>query len=223
MGAPSARRPYILIYPKTNLHLVGVGADHFERFPMANDGCLLVQSTSELAIHPGRQIPATAFMAQVRHMNDWVHYRLDAKTRNYLPYDKCPNVQIVIAVGAENTPAREIEFSIGQAKLEVMAERLIFTKSPSTETNGSDPISNWSQFNLNRHRLWVACNWLPSLQGHGYPEPIQSPDQPPGNRRPFAYHSPTSMQACYRMQEVPRLCHSQGAFLFQFQVSLAPK
>jgi hypothetical protein len=129
-GRVSAKQPYILVRPGTNLHLVGGGSTHFERLPNANNGCFLVQGTSHLVIHPGLDVPAAAFLAHIKHVNGDVQYRLNASTRDYVWYAKCPIVQIKVAVGAENTPSREIEFSINQSELELMAEHLIFKRKP---------------------------------------------------------------------------------------------
>lgn len=128
-GRVTARQPYILVLPGTNLHLVDVGTQKFQRL-FADDGREFIQGTNDIVIHPGLGVPVAAFLAQIKHISGDVHYRLDARTRDYIRFDECPPVQFKVAVGAENTPARNVEFSLGQDELEIMAERLIHNRQP---------------------------------------------------------------------------------------------
>jgi hypothetical protein len=127
-GRASARQSYVLIQPETKLHFSGPASAHFQRLELADAQYCGVQCTSGLALHPGIELPAVAFVAGLRYAGEWAHYRLDAANKNYVAYDKCPIVHIHVSVGAENSPARDIEFSLDQAKLEEMAEHLYHVK-----------------------------------------------------------------------------------------------
>lgn len=119
-----------MIRPDTNLHFIGVEPPHFEQFPIAHNQGRLVQGTNHLVIHPGLEVPVVKFLAQMKSAADGVYFRLDASTRDFVRFDQCQTVHIAVAVGAENTPAREIEFSLDQSALVAMAKHLITEEMP---------------------------------------------------------------------------------------------
>lgn len=129
-GQVSAKQPYIIIRPDTNLDFIGLAPPHFEQFPISYNQGRLVQGTNHLVIHPGIEVPVVKFMAHIKNTDEGIYYRLDASTRDFIRYDECWTVHIAVAVGAENTPAREVEFSLDQTALETMAKYLISEQMP---------------------------------------------------------------------------------------------
>jgi hypothetical protein len=124
-GRVSSHQPYIVVRKGTTLHPVGPGSSQFEQFPLADDTERGFQGSGRLALHPGHEVPAVAFLANVKRSNGEAHLRLDATTTDYVLWRRCPPVVIRVSIGAEDCITRDIEFTIEPSELELMAEHMV--------------------------------------------------------------------------------------------------
>jgi hypothetical protein len=127
-GRVSAYQPYVIVRKGTTLYTIGTASKQFEEFPLADGAESGVQGTGRLALHPGHEVPAVAFLAHVKRVEGQAYLRLDASTRDYVLWRHCPPVTINVSIGAEHCAAREIEFTIGPNELELMAEHMVNTR-----------------------------------------------------------------------------------------------
>ena len=84
-----------------------------------------LQGAGRLAIHPGHEVPAVAFIAHVKRINNEAHFRLRTTDHEFVRWDRCELVRIDVLIGAEHTPAREVAFCIDQQELELMADKVM--------------------------------------------------------------------------------------------------
>jgi len=121
-GRVSASQPYVVVREGTSLHVVGPASKQFEEFKLSRQQERGFQG--RLGLHPGHEVPAVAFLAHVKRINNEAHLRLNAATTDYVRWRDCRPVTIRVSVGAEHTPAREIEFTLDQKELEAMADSI---------------------------------------------------------------------------------------------------
>lgn len=129
-GSVSARKAYVVVRRRTGLHPTGPGSDSFKEFQLADVSSRGFQAGSESPLHPGQELPAVMLLAHVRRIGDEAHYRLNARSRDFVAWDQCDPIQIEVTIGAEDTPAREISFTIEQDELERMADNVVLRRKP---------------------------------------------------------------------------------------------
>jgi hypothetical protein len=130
-GRMSANQPYLIVHPGTTLHPTGPASEIFRPFPLSDRHSKGFQGSDRFAIHPGYEVPAVAFRAHIRIVNNVVHFGLDPNTNDYyVRFDRLQPIDIEVSIGAEHTAALDVSFKIDNAEMEVMAERVARARQP---------------------------------------------------------------------------------------------
>lgn len=125
-GRVSAKQPYILVRSESSLRPSGPVANYYSEIATTRSGARSFQGGNQITLHPDQETPVVGFALHVQKIDGECH--LSVGNDIWQRWDDFGGVEMSIAIGCEDTPARDVRFQIGASELEQMAEAVLNRK-----------------------------------------------------------------------------------------------